>query len=267
MGVRPNRVDVDRPNAARMYDYLLGGSLNTAVDRAAADEALRRFPPTASAARTNRSFVRRAVRHLVGEGIEQFLDLGPGLPSRGSVHETAQRVNPLARVVYVDMEPFTVAHIRAVLDGNPHVAVVQADLRAPETVLADPALLSTLDLSRPVAVFMTGVLHFVSDDEDPAAVVAAYRDAVPPGSYLVISHGSLEGMAEADLARADRARAVWERTPSPLRLRSRAEIAALFGDLELAPPGLVQMRDWRPASPADARDESLCGFAGVALRR
>jgi O-methyltransferase involved in polyketide biosynthesis len=267
MAMRPNRVDVDRPNAARMYDYFLGGTLNTAVDRAAAEEALRMFPPTASGARTNRSFLRRAVRHLVREGIEQFLDLGPGLPSRDSVHETAQRANPAARVVYVDVEPFTVAHIRAVLDGNPRAAVVQADLRAPEAVLAHPVLRSTLDLSRPVVVLMTGVLHFVDDDEDPAGIVAAYRDAVAPGSYLVISHGSLEGMAEADLVMADRARAVWERTASPLRLRSRAEIAAFFDGLDLVPPGLVQMREWRPSSPADVHDESLCGFGGVGLRR
>lgn len=264
--MRPNRIDVDRPNAARMYDYFLGGSHNTAVDRAAAQEVLRAFPLTASAARTNRSFLRRAVRYLVHAGVDQFLDLGVGLPTAGSVHEIAQRANPAARVVYVDLEPFTVAHTREVLGDNPHAAVVQADLRRPAAVLAHPVLRSHLDLARPVGVLMTGVLHFVADDEDPAGIVAGYRDAVAPGSYVVISHGSLEGIAEADMPRAHQAKAVWERTPSPLRLRSRAEVLRLFDGLDLIEPGLVQMREWRPASQADLCSESLCGFAGVGRR-
>ncbi|HEX5495251.1 MAG TPA: SAM-dependent methyltransferase [Mycobacteriales bacterium] len=254
---------MERPNVARMYDYFLGGSHNFAVDRAAADEAIRSFPSAAAGARTNRSFLRRAVRTLAEAGVDQFLDLGSGIPTVGNVHEIARTVNPAARVVYVDIEPVAVAQSRAILLDIPHTAVVAADLRRPDQVLGHPDLRALLDPSRPVAVLMVAVLHFVPDSQNPAAVVAGYRDAVAPGSYLVVSHGSLEGLPEPERTDLRRAMAVYDRTPNPVVLRSRQRIGELLTGIDLLEPGLVQLRRWRPTSAPDENGECDGGFCAV----
>lgn len=256
-------VDMERPNVARMYDYFLGGSHNFAVDRSAADEVLGMFPSIALAARTNRSFLRRAVRALAEAGVDQFLDLGSGIPTVGSVHEVARTLNPDARVVYVDVEAVAVAQSRAILAGTPNTAVIAADMRQPDQVLGHPDLRALLDLNRPVAVLMVAVLHFVPDSQDPASIVGAYRDAIAPGSYLVVSHGSLEGLSDADRADAQRAATVYDRTPSPVVLRSRDEVAGLLAGFDLLEPGVVQLREWRPAPGAPDPDERDCGFGVV----
>ena len=238
----PDEVDVETPSAARMYDYYLGGSHNFAADRRLADETVRVWPDVKHLARANRAFLRRAVSALVDAGVEQFLDLGAGIPTVGSVHETAQSANRYARTVYIDADLVAVAHGTALLADDPNTAVVHADLRDPATVLDGVTATGLLDLSQPVAVLMLAVLPFVPDADDPAGIVAAYRDASAPGSYLALSHGTDDYRPEA----AHRAEDVYRRAAQPMTLRSRAEIAALFGGYELLEPGVVDMIHWRP---------------------
>src|SRR5947208_805756 len=176
----PDDIDVTRPSAARVYDYFLGGAHNFEVDRQLAAQIASLTPNLAQTMRANRSFLRRAVRYLVAQGIEQFLDLGSGIPTTGNVHEVAQAANLRARVVYVDNEPVAVAHSRHLLATNPYATIVDADLRRPSVVMRHHETRRLLDFSRPVAVLMVSVLHFVTDEEDPAGIVAAYRDALAP---------------------------------------------------------------------------------------
>jgi hypothetical protein len=262
----PAEIDLDRPSVARVYDYYLGGSHNFESDRAFAREVLAVMPQLPVLAQHNRDFLRRAVLHLCAAGIDQFVDLGSGIPTAGNVHEIAHGVDPRARVAYVDHDPVAVSHSRELLQGNDRAVVVAADLRSPGAVLADPVLRGHIDLSRPVAVLLVSVLHFVSDDEDPRGVVAAYMRATAPGSHLVISHARSDGRREAVAAQAVYNQA---RSPNPMRMRSRAEIGELFGELALVDPGLVPMPVWRPddgdgAAPDVADDYP--GLAGVARR-
>ena len=238
----PEEVDVNTPSPARMYDYFLGGSHNFAADRALAEETIRVWPDVRHLARANRAFLRRAVTALATAGVDQFLDLGAGIPAVGSVHEVAQAVNPKVRIVYVDADIIAVAHSTRLLADQPHTAVVRADLRDPGKVLADPALTGLLDLSRPIAVLMLSVLPFVSDDDDPARIIAGYRDATAPGSYLVISHGTDDYHPEATQRAAD----VYRRASHAITLRGRTELATLLDGYELLEPGLVDMILWRP---------------------
>src|SRR6266487_1666874 len=184
----PTDVDVDVPSAARVYDYFLGGAHNFAVDRALAEEIARMTPDVGDTMRAGREFLRRAVRFLVRAGISQFIDIGSGIPTVGNVHEIAQRLLPSAHIVYVDIDPVAVAHSRALLTGNDRVAVLHADIRDPQKILSDPALRGLIDLSRPVAILLAGIMHFIHDEDDPPGIVARLRDAVAPGSYLAISH-------------------------------------------------------------------------------
>jgi S-adenosyl methyltransferase len=259
----PGGIDLDRPSVARIYDYWLGGSHNFAVDREVAEQTVRLMPDLPAVFRSNRAFLRRVVRHLVAAGVRQFLDLGSGIPTVGNVHEVAQRAAPDSRVVYVDIDPVAVAHSRALLAGNPLAGVVRADMTSPAEVLADPELRRVFDPDRPVAVLMVAVLHFIADD--PTPIVTGYRDAMVPGSYLALSHGSHDG-GEAD--RFDSVLDVYKRTETPLTLRSSAQIAAFFDGFDLIAPGLVRTPLWRPdpgedpaAGPADAN------LAGLGRRR
>lgn len=261
---------VDRPSPARMYDYFLGGFHNFAVDREAAEVARQAYPHIALGMRANRSFLRRAVRYLVEAGIDQFLDLGSGIPTVGNVHEIAQRVNPEARVAYVDSEPIAVAHSSTILKGNPRATAVLGDVREPEAVLTNPDVRALLDLDRPLAVLMVAVLHFVPDSDDPAGVVAAYRDAMPSGSYLAISHGSADGLPAEASTGVGGVTAVYQNTTNPVTLRSQEEIAALFAGLDLVEPGVTHVLRWHPdrddeEDPADARWVS--GFVGIGRRQ
>jgi SAM-dependent methyltransferase len=255
----PSSIDLDRPSVARMYDHYLGGSHNFEVDRRAAEAVSRIYPGMAAAARANRSFLRRAVHHLAEQGIEQFLDLGSGIPTVGSVHEVARAVNPACRVAYVDVEPVAVAHSTALLADEPGTVAVQGDLRSPDTVLADPEVRELLDFSQPIGVLLVAVLHFVAESDAPRDLVDAYLSAVVPGSHLVISHASLDGIALDEVPGAEAVRQIYRRTDSPLVVRSRAEIAELFTGLELAPPGVVPLSEWRP----DSDDPPISAFVGV----
>jgi SAM-dependent methyltransferase len=252
-GWAPDHVDIETPSAARMYDYYLGGSHNFAADRELAEEYIEVLPDMPQIARAQRHVLHRMVRHLAVRGVSQFLDLGAGIPTACAVHEIAQSANPDAGVVYVDIDPVAVAHSASLLADVPRAAVVRADLRDPAAVLANPVVTDTLDLSRPVAVLMIAVLHFVADDDDPAGIVAAYRAATAPGSSLAITHATSD--YQPQLAR--RAEAVYTRASHQIHYRSRAQILDMLAGYELVEPGLTDMIHWRPEP--DGRPDPLGG--------
>ena len=238
--------DAEAPNAARIYDYLLGGSHNFAADRQVAEAAAHAVPDLAEQARANRAFLRRAVHHLATTaGIRQFLDIGSGIPTVGNVHDVARRDAPDARIVYVDNDPTAVAHGRLLLAGDPRVRVLHEDLRSPQRILQHPDLHSFLDLHEPVAVLFIAVLHFIADADRPGQILAQVREALAPSSYLVISHG----VSDKRPADAQALTTEWTRTSTPLTLRSRAEVRALFAGLDLLDPGIVWAPEWRPDRP------------------
>ncbi len=259
--------ELDRPNAARIYDYLLGGAQNFTADRAAAEHVLDNYPDAALAARANRAFLRRAVAYLAGQGITQFLDIGSGLPTVGNVHEVARRANPRARVVYVDTDPVAVRYSRELLaeegEGARGVAVIEADLRDPAAILGHPTARRLLDARRPLGLLLVAVLHFVLDDDEVRQAVGAFREALAPGSYLVLSHGTLDGLPADTIARFE---AIYRRSSNPTIARPRARIEALFEGLDVVEPGIVPTPLWHPdAVPDPLADEPVRAgiFAGV----
>jgi SAM-dependent methyltransferase len=235
-------IDMDRPSAARAYDYLLGGNHNFAVDRELARQAMSAMPDVAEQAQANRAFLHRTVRYLTGQGVRQFLDLGSGIPTVGNVHEVAQAADPTARVVYVDIDPIAIEHAHRLLADNPGAIALRADLRRPEQYLDAPEVRDLFDFDQPVAVLMLAVLHAVPDRDDPEGVVARIRDALAPGSYLVLAHGTDESRPEesAELVRLSR------RTPTTITPRPRARIGTFFDGFELVEPGLTWVSAWRP---------------------
>jgi hypothetical protein len=273
--IRWSGVDLDHPNAARVYDYYLGGTANYAVDRAFGERALAKYPFVRPAALANRMFLRRVVRYLVKRGVRQFIDIGSGVPTMDCTHQVAEQLTAQARVVYVDHEPVAVAHSEMLLarDGDPsRHAVVQADLRHPGQVWHKAAATGVIDPEKPLALLLIAVLHITQPGPDgtdlaPAAV-AKYRELLSPGSYLAISHGTADGVP------ADRAREItafgelYDTTPTPMIWRSRAEIGAFFGDLELVEPGATWSTLWHPeengpAAPTVAFDHpNECGLWG-----
>jgi SAM-dependent methyltransferase len=246
---------------ARIYDYYLGGKDNFRADRETAEMALAATPSVREMARENRAFLRRSVEFLAREaGIGQFLDIGTGLPTQGNVHEVAQSINPEARVVYVDNDPIVLAHSRALL-AAPNTAVILGDLREPGAILQEPEVSKLIDFDRPMAILLVAVLHFIQDGDDPGAITARLRDAMAPGSYLVVSHGTTD-VQHARPEIADKVVRAYQRSSAPVRLRSRDEIAAFFGDFELVEPGLQQVQDWRPDGPVAAVSGGIYGGVG-----
>jgi hypothetical protein len=245
----PSTVDVTRPSVARMYDYYLGGSHNFEADRAAAKQVEQIFPGIAQSAQANRSFLRRVVRHLVTEGVDQFLDLGSGIPTVGNVHEIAQQSNPSARVVYVDFEPVAVSHSNALLADNPNATALLADLRATSTVLAGAR--ETLDFSRPVGVLIIAALHFIPDSDNPYDTVAEYMSALPSGSYLAITHATWDSLTEEEDAEARKVAKIYSNSDNKLTVRTHTDVTRFFDGLELLEPGVVAVNDWRPDSYED----------------
>ncbi|MEV0588957.1 SAM-dependent methyltransferase [Nonomuraea sp. NPDC050310] len=227
------------PNVARMYDYYLGGKDNFTVDREAADRVLELVPEIRAGAMASRAFLRRAVQALSELGVDQFVDIGSGLPTVGHVHESA----PEASVLYVDNDPVVLAHSRALLPTGERVFVREGDLREPEKIMATAAEL--LDFSRPVAVLLVSVLHFVTDEEDPAGIVAAIREALPSGGYLVLTHVAPDARPE----RAPQVSAVYQRASAPFTARRRPEFERFLAGLELLEPGIVNNQEWRPVTP------------------
>ncbi|MEU8518672.1 SAM-dependent methyltransferase [Streptomyces sp. NBC_01216] len=259
----PPGIDISVPSVSRMYDFYLGGSHNFEVDREAARRAMEFMPGLPKVMQANRAFMRRAVRHAVDEGVTQFLDIGSGIPTFGNVHEVAQEASPDARVVYVDHDPVAVAHSRAVLEGNAGAAVLAADLRRPQEILSSPEVTGLLDLRRPVALLLVAVLHFLEDEDEPQRAVAELVGALAPGSLLILTHASYEGIPVTD-EEAGGAVGVYRTIRNPLVMRSHAEIARFLDGCELLDPGLVSMPDWRPDSPSEEEDPyAFSGFAGV----
>ncbi|MFD5826793.1 SAM-dependent methyltransferase [Lentzea sp. NPDC060358] len=245
----PSTVDVTRPSVARMYDYYLGGSHNFEADRAAAKQVEQHFPGVAQSAQANRSFLRRVVRHLVAEGVDQFLDLGSGIPTVGNVHEIAQQANPDARVVYVDFEPVAVSHANALLADNPNASAVLADLRATSSVIKGAR--EVLDFSRPVGVLIIAALHFVPDSDQPYEAVAEYLADLPSGSYLAITHATWDTLSDEERAEAEQIKKIYNASDNALTMRTHAEVTRFFEGMDLLEPGVVAVNDWRPDSYED----------------
>lgn len=257
----PETIDLEQPSGARMYDYFLGGSHNFAVDREAAQKVIAAMPEVPLRAQANRAFLRRAVRFLMASGVRQFLDIGSGIPTVGNVHEVAQRLDPTSRVIYVDIDPIAVAHSQELLQDNPRALIIQEDLRNAEQLVAHPDVRGLLDFTEPIAVLMVAILHFLPDEAEPHRLVATIRDALPYGSYLVLTHGNLENVPEADQAPGHEV----YRRDTGFYSRSRADIARFFDGFELVPPGLVWAPEWRPDSPspfADPADSAMLGGVG-----
>jgi hypothetical protein len=261
-------IDLEMPSQARIYDYLLGGSHNFEVDRQHAERMIEVVPQSRMIAQQNRAFLRRAVEFLVGEGIQQFLDLGSGIPTAGNVHDIALRSDPAAKVAYIDLDPVAVAHSRRILADNPSTVVVQADLLDADTVLRHPDVTGLLDFDRPIAILMLSVLHAIEDEDHPHEAVAALGARVCSGSYLAVSHAVAEDEADPimGIQRVSHARGMRG------QLRDRAGIARFFTGFELVEPGLVWPSAWRPErvdgwDPADLEGEpQQTILAGVARK-
>jgi SAM-dependent methyltransferase len=261
----PPGQQADAPSIARVYDYLLGGSHNFAADQEAATQFLARWPDAPVTMRANRAFLGRAVRYLASQaGIPQFLDIGSGIPTMANVHEIAQQAAPGARVVYVDNEEVAVLHSRAILARNPNAIAIQADLRRPAEILGNPQLRDLLDLSQPAALLLVAVLHFFPDSEAPADLVAELRDALAPGSYVVISHGMTDGQAP----RVAEAMGHYNQTTAPFQPRGHDAVMAFFDGLDLIDPGLVHVPLWRPGQGQDTTDDwQVAAYGGVGYKR
>ncbi|HEY5835087.1 SAM-dependent methyltransferase [Streptomyces sp.] len=260
----PRGIDLTVPSVSRIYDYFLGGSHNFEVDREAARVALKALPGIPKIGQANRAVMRRAVHFAVERGITQFLDIGSGIPTFGNVHEVAQAASPGARVVYVDNDPVAVAHSRAVLEGNEDATIAAADLRDPHSILGRSETKRLLDFDRPVALMLVAVVHFLSDDDRPAEIIATLRDALAPGSVMVITHATLGPTPEGQRGVQE----AYQRTTTPLIMRSREELEPFFAGFELVEPGLVPLPYWRPDSPPGDDDDPavLHGLAGVGLK-
>jgi hypothetical protein len=244
----PPGIDTRRANPARVYDYWLGGTHNFLADRDVGRAVAAVQPMIREIAQANRQFLGRAVRYLAAHGIRQFLDVGSGIPTEGNVHEITARAAPGARVVYADTDPVAIAHSKAILAGNENAVIVDADLREPEKLLASDGARGLIDFSQPVGLLLVSVLHFIAADDDPWRIVATLRDALAPGSYLALCHGSDEGTRPAKHAAED----VYNRGSSTgVHVRSRQEILRFFDGFELTAPGLVYIPQWRPDSAAD----------------
>ncbi len=255
----PNDTGRKPATSARMYDFYLGGAHNFAADRRAAMKVIEQYPAVPAVARTNRAFLGRSVRFLAEAGVRQFLDIGSGIPTSGNVHEIAQRVAPDARVVYVDIDPVAVAESLDILAGNDAATAIHGDLRDPAAILDDPGVRGMLDLTRPVAVVLAAVLHFVPDDDQAYGLVDHLLAVLPAGSHLVISHGAAETFMLGD-ERTAAARAVYtKQTSTAGKPRTRAEVERFFGTrCPRRRTGVTWAPEWRPAEddPTDFADDT-----------
>jgi len=243
-GFAASEIDTSKPHPARMYDAYLGGKDNYPVDREAVRQILRDFPEVRAIAVANRAFLQRAVRFLAGSaGIRQFIDIGTGIPSAGNVHDVAGQAAAGARVVYIDNDPIVHVHANALLTGSGTTATVLADLRDPGAILAHPTVRDMIDFTQPVALLLIAILHFITDEEDPAAIVATLRDALPAGSFLALSHATTDFHPPGAVGQAID---VYKNATAPFVPRGFDQVAAFFDGFDLAEPGLVQAPLWRP---------------------
>ena len=260
-GWAPHMIDTSSAHPARMYDYYLGGKDNYQVDRDAAEEVMAIMPQTRMAARANRDFLGRVVRHLTKLGVRQFLDIGTGIPGPGNTGEVAHTLAPDARVVYVDNDPIVLAHAEALLAkaDRARTTVISGDLRDPRAILGDPRVTSVLDFNEPIAVLLIAVLHFVREDENPYGVVRHLMDAAPPGGYLALSHAT----ADFDPASAREGVLAYTRAGARFVPRTRSQFAAFFDGMELLEPGIVQVPYWRPDGELPPEAASVWSYGGV----
>lgn len=263
-----SRIDTTRPHPARMYDYYLGGKDHYEADRLAAEKIVAINPHATIGAHANRMFMHRATRWLAAEaGIRQFLDIGTGIPTEPNLHQVAQQVAPEARVVYADNDPIVLTHARALLRSTPEgrTAYIQADVREPGKILDAAELREVLDPGKPVALSLIALLHFVTDEMGAQTIVRRLIEALPSGSYLVVTHGSADFSPET----AARAVATYKEAGIPLQARSRAEVAAFFEGLELVEPGVVPSHRWKPDPDqeySDITDAQGGGYGAVARK-
>ena len=265
------KINTSVPNPARIYDYLLGGKDNYPADREVAEQVVAVAPVTREVVRDNRAFLRRAVGFLTEEaGVRQFIDLGSGLPTHGNVHEIAQAIAPDARVVYVDNDAMVVTHSRALL-ADDNTITVQADLREPDAILGHPEVRKLIDFDRPVALLLLAILHFVPDDQDPHGIVARFRDLLPAGSYLALSHSTRDVPVRPDMTPAEmtemgtKVQRLYQMTTTLIVPRTRTQVERFFDGFDLVDPGLVEIQRWRP----DRQRSMLPGgfYGGVGRKR
>jgi S-adenosyl methyltransferase len=263
--------DVSKPNVARVYDAFLGGKDNFAADREFVDAAMRLAPKAPLAAKANRAFLRRVVRHLVADaGLTQLLDIGSGLPTQGNVSEVAHEIDPAVHVVHVDIDPVVYTHSKALLANSSTTDIIIGDIRRPAEILADHAVRALIDLERPVGLLLIAILHHIEDHEDPAQITAQLRDAMPPGSYLAISSFRMPGPELPELRAATiEGEKLLTGTLGTGRWREDKEILTWFGDWELVEPGLVPLAEWRPAVTGRIKQDEVYHsfFGGVARRQ
>ncbi|MER6547993.1 SAM-dependent methyltransferase [Streptomyces sp. NPDC001250] len=260
-GFSPERIDTGKPHSARMYDWFLDGKDHYAVDAEAAGKVLELFPSVKNAAWANREFMHRAARHVARQGVDQFLDVGTGIPTEPNLHQVVQAVVPNARVVYADNDPIVLRHAEALLHGTPEgrTTYLHADVREPERIVEYAR--EHLDLTRPVGLSLIALLPFVTDEQDPYGVVRTLLDALPSGSHLTLSHGS----AEFDPAIRKRIEAVYRAGGTPVQARSHAEVTRFFDGLELCDPGVVPATSWHPEPGMRVQEEQPV-YVGVARK-
>jgi hypothetical protein len=263
----PSEIDPTRPHPARRYDYWLGGKDNYAADRESAREVEKGFPTVRTSAQENRAFLGRVVTRLADqEGMRQFLDIGAGLPAANNVHEVAQAVDPQSRIVYVDNDPIVLAHARVLLRGSRQgaTAYIDADIRKPSAILSAPDLLATLDMQQPVVLTLLAIMHFIRDEEGPYEIVAQLRDALAPGSFVVITHATHDYLSPEQVQQSARSN---QRSGVQFHARSAERFARFFDGLELMAPGITSVVNWGlPMSRPDSVVRSasmLCGVARV----
>jgi hypothetical protein len=263
----PREIDTSRPHSARVYDYMIGGKNHFEADREAARKVLDALPTGNIGPRENRGFLSRAVRYLTAEaGVRQFLDIGTGLPTTNNVHEVAQRVTPAAHIVYVDNDPLVLVHARALLTSSPEgrTAYIEEDLRNPEAILGHPVTREVLDFGQPVGLILAGVLHFVVDEDKPAEIVATLVGALPSGSYLVASHISPEHSQQGTTAAQQSMRS----SGISMQTRESDQFARLaFAGLDLVPPGVLLVSEWRPDQTGPRPTPAEVGVYGGVARK
>jgi len=260
----PHRIDTSVPHPARRYNYWLGGKDHFQADRDSGDAIAELFPTIRAAALANRAFMRRAVTYVARQGVRQFLDIGTGIPAPNNTHEVAQSIIPDARVVYVDNDPIVMSHARALLTSREGglTAYLEADLRDYEDILDHPDLLRVLKLDQPVGLLLVAILHFLTDADDPAGIMAGLLRRLAPGSYLVLSHGTM------DFTPPERREAAFPRPArhGSLQVRTREEIAALLTGLDIIEPGIVAVSEWRNDDDGPHLTPSEAGIYGVVAR-
>lgn len=264
-GWSPPDIQLDRPSVARIYDYMLGGYHNFEVDRKAYEWFADIFPDLSLTARINRAFLRRAATFVARQGIDQFIDLGSGIPTVGNVHEIMREINPQTRGVYVDIEPVAIAHAEMLLANEPGVGAILADVRRPRDILEHPVTRALIDFSRPVGLFAVALLHYITDDAEAERVIQTFKDAVPSGSYMVAGVWTYD---DAPRAVMEKYAEMTKTLPTPGAPRPREKVLNYFEGFDFVEPGLVHSPAWRPDGPDDpAFDEPGRSVTWVGVAR